>query len=87
MTKVKRLIGVTTDMTLDFASAEITTADVIVSLNISAVSAVYVNDIIIRSHRSTTYVRPIVMEGVAWSVCRSVVGLSVCHDRESCKNG
>jgi len=25
---------------------------------------------------------PIVTDGVAWSVCRSV-----CHDREPCKNG
>jgi len=34
----------------------------------------------IRAHRSTTW--PIVTDGVAWSV-----GLSVCHDREPCKNG
>jgi len=27
--------------------------------------------------------RPIVTDGVAWSVCRSAV--SVCHDHEPCK--
>jgi len=27
------------------------------------------------------YMRPIVTDGVAWSVCRSV-----CHDREPCRN-
>jgi len=29
---------------------------------------------------------PIVTERVTWSASRSV-GLSVCHDREPCKNG
>ena len=38
-------------------------------------------------HRNTAYVRmpPIVTDGVAWSVGLSVC-LSVCHDREPCKN-
>ena len=30
--------------------------------------------------------RPIVTDGVAWSVCLSV-GRSVCHNLEPCKNG
>jgi len=37
-----------------------------------------------RPHRSPTQMGPIVTDGVAWSVCRSI-GRSVCHDREPCK--
>jgi len=58
-------------MTLDFTSAEITTSDIIVPVNTSIVLAVYVNHIIIRPHRSTAYVRPIVADVIAYL---SVVG-------------
>ena len=41
---------------------------------------------IIRPHHSTTQTRfSNVTDGVAWSVGRSI-SLSVCHDREPCKN-
>jgi len=42
--------------------------------------------IIIRPHRSTSEMRSIVTDRVAWSVCQSV-GLSVCHSSEPCKHG
>ena len=42
--------------------------------------------IIIGPHCSTTYMRPIATDGVAWSVSRSVARLvCVSHDREPCK--
>jgi len=34
--------------------------------------------IIIMPHRSTSHMRPVATDGVAWSVC---------HDREPCKSG
>ena len=40
--------------------------------------------IIVRPRRSTTSMRPIVTDGVAWSVGLSVC-LSVCHSRKPCK--
>jgi len=40
--------------------------------------------LLIRPHRSITWMRPIVIDGVVWYVCLSV-GLSVCHSREPCK--
>jgi len=43
--------------------------------------------IVVRPHRSTMYVgmRPVITDGVAWSVCRSVCR-SVCHNHEPCKS-